>query len=158
MKFPLLSIASNYDRFGNLTPGQFLKEYWDESLVRNGKVVGGWKYPKHEGFQLDVDNIPIRRTIKLLEGMLVDRFGDEDGHFIAAADAPFAQRSLPPDSLNVCKDKEICIPVGMPRHYPHAYHLYRVLKPFEVVAGPVAPAFGQFGLVSIFQTYTIRFD
>ncbi len=29
--------------------------------------------------------------------------------------------------------------------YPYNYHVYRVLKPFEVLAGPIAPWFGQPG-------------
>lgn len=154
LKFPLLSIASNYDRFGNLTPGDFLEKHWDPNVTYNGSVVGGWKYPKHGGFQLDVDGIPIRRTITLPEGMIVDRFGKEQGHYIAAADAPFAQRSLPPDALNRCLgDFMDCF--GDNIFYPNGYHIYKVMKPFEVVAGPIAPAFGQFGLVFTFQIRTM---
>ncbi len=31
------------------------------------------------------------------------------------------------------------------RRYPYNYHLYRVIEAFEVIAGPIAPWFGQPG-------------
>lgn len=145
LTFPLLSIASNYNRFNGMLPGEFLEKYWDSKAKRPG-----WIYPDHGGFQLDINNTAISRTMLLPKGMLVDRFGRESGHYMAAADAPFAQRSLPPDALNGCDEKErYCAPDGTQR--PYAYNLYKVLEPIKVEGGPVAPAFGQFGLVRTFN-------
>ena len=59
------------------------------------------------------------------------------GAYVAAADAPYAQRSLPPSNLDTPPDSP---------DYPYNYHVYKVLKPLTVVGGPVAPWFGQPGL------------
>lgn len=116
--------------------------------MRNGK--GGWNYPPEDGFQLDHQNQPIKGIMSLEKGFRVDRFGDESGHFVSAADSPYAQRALPPSNLNVCPDpKKKC----EPKDHPWAYHVYEVLQPFYVIGGPVAPAFEQPGLVCL-QCYS----
>lgn len=53
----------------------------------------------------------------LIPGSLVDRFGHEGGKFLAPADSPYSQRSLPPDNLDT--------PTEAPS-YPYNYHVYRV--------------------------------
>ena len=149
-RFPLLSLVSNYDRFGGLTPGAFLDRWWG-----NTSYGIGWRYPEHDGFLLDTDGRPMISNFTLQVNARVDRFGDESGHYMGAADAPFAQRALPPDALNVCKPKKVTASEAellaadeqcQPKAYPWGYHVYNVTRQFNVSAGPIAPAFGQPGL------------
>ena len=65
------------------------------------------------------------------------------GSFISAAAAPYSQRALPPSNL----DTDPSAP-----EFPYNYRLYRVLRPMEVVGGPIAPWFGQPGLGAQFFT------
>ena len=65
------------------------------------------------------------------------------GTFVYAASAPFSQRSLPPSSLDTDPSNP---------DFPYGYHLYKVIRPFTVVAGPVASWFGQPGLGAQFFT------
>lgn len=69
-------------------------------------------------------------------GTILDRFGSEYGTFVSAAGAAYGQRSLPPSNLDAAPGAT----------YPYNYHVYTVSKPLVVVAGPIAPAFGQQGL------------
>jgi hypothetical protein len=74
--------------------------------------------------------------MNLEPGVLLDRFGSEYRTFLGAAGAPYFRQSPPPINLN-----------AMPKDpYPFDYHIYEVAKPFVVVAGPIAGAFGQQGL------------
>jgi hypothetical protein len=50
-------------------------------------------------------------------GLLMDRFGSEYGTFLAPADSPYSQRSLPPQNLDT--------PETSPT-YPYNYHVYKV--------------------------------
>lgn len=128
-KFPLLSFVNNYNRFGKLTPAEFLAKYIDANHY--------WKYPEKDGWLLDVNGQPINGRFILKAGQLVDRFGDETGKYFGAADAPYDQRSIPPQSL---------IPNSNDTSVPHNYYLYKVIKDFEVVSGPIAPWFEQPGM------------
>ncbi|KAL9594172.1 MAG: hypothetical protein Q9219_007185 [cf. Caloplaca sp. 3 TL-2023] len=134
--FPLLSFISNYNRFGGEEPGAFIKHWWNETIV-------DWDYPPEGGFQLDLQGKPISGNMTLLPGTLVDRFGPEYGRYISAADAPFAQRALPPSALNTLPDAP---------QYPYGYHVYNVTKSFNVLGGPIRPWFGQPGLGTQFFT------
>ena len=67
----------------------------------------------------------------------------DEGTYISAADAPYSQRSLPPDRLNT---------PGGSSAYPYNYHLYKVNISFVVEGGPIAPWFGQPGLGAQFDT------
>ena len=162
-RLPLLSLVSDYDRFGGLTPGAFLQAWKDPA-------TGYWRYPPGDGFLLDADGRPINGTAVLRRGARVDRFGDAAGRFLGSADAPFAQRALPPDALNVCPppkrssaaargdhgeddsegegegDVEVADEECKPKDHPWNYRAYEVLQDFAVSAGPIAPAFGQPGL------------
>ena len=62
---------------------------------------------------------------------------DDEGTYVSAADAPYSQRALPPSNLDT--------PAGS-YDYPYNYHIYNVVKSFEVEGGPIAPWFGQPGL------------
>lgn len=39
------------------------------------------------------------------------------------------------------------------RRYPYNYHVYSVVKPLEVLAGPIAPWFGQPGAGVQYELY-----
>ncbi|PQE26097.1 hemagglutination repeat-containing protein [Rutstroemia sp. NJR-2017a BBW] len=125
---PLSGVLSSYDRFGGLTPGDFLKAWTDS----NGK----YKYPPGNGFSLDAKGNPINGSMILTPGTLIDRFGSEYGSYVSSADAPYSQRSLPPSNLDF----------DPKAGFPYNYHVYRVLKDLPVVGGPIAPWFGQPGL------------
>lgn len=146
-RLPLLSLVSDYDRFGGLTPAEFLAKW----RIWNGKKnKWDWNYPKDDGFHLDVCDRPMKSFMTLKAGFKVDRFGGEGGTFLGAADAPFSQRSLPPDALNVCKDDTV--PCATTKDHPWQYYVYNVARDFEVIGGPIAPGFGQPGLGIQFYT------
>jgi Tuberculosis necrotizing toxin len=124
-------IVQEYRRLAGMTASKFLAKYWDAS-ANGGK--GSWRYPPDNGF-LIADDHPVEFPSALLRGEDVDRFGSEYGGFLAPADTPYANRSIPPQSLDDFDSAFTC-----------NYHLYRVLKPFKAETGPIAPAFGQPGL------------
>ena len=63
----------------------------------------------------------------LVPGTTVDRFGLANGSYVSPTGTPFIQRSLAPGT----------------QYAP--YNVYTVLKPVDVQAGPIAPAFGMPG-------------
>ncbi|KAF5643821.1 hypothetical protein F52700_2692 [Fusarium sp. NRRL 52700] len=132
---PLSSYVASYDRFGGLTPNDFLEKWWDNTTRPDGKREVGWKYPSKNGFAFDDDERLIRANVNLAKGTLVDRFGNVTGRFLAPATSPFSQRALHPENLNTGKNKE----------FPSNYHLYNVTESFTVQAGPIRPWFGQPG-------------
>ena len=127
---PLISIVSNYDRFGVLTPAAFLQTYWNSDKH-------SWKYPDGHGFSLDANKNEVAGKMALKFGTLVDRFGSETGQYVSAADAPYNQRSLHPQYL-----------FSSENIFSYSYTVYTVAKSdgLEVLGGPVAPWFGQPGL------------
>jgi hypothetical protein len=72
-KFPLLSIVSDYDRFGGLSPGDFLKKWTN--------AQGYYVYPPMYGFLLNDAGEPILGNTTLPVGTKLDRFGSEYGMF-----------------------------------------------------------------------------
>jgi hypothetical protein len=78
-------------------------------------------YPKNDGFQ----GTPERQWP--MPGDQIDRFGSEYGRFTSPVGTPIPMRALPPGATD------------------RAYHIYKVVKPFEVEAGAIAPAFGKVG-------------
>jgi hypothetical protein len=87
---------------------------------------GSLKWPDNDGFA----GVPTRRPMKPKE--VIDRYHTlaperDSGSFFAAAGTPYEARSLPYDARQM-------------RHTR-----FRVLKAFEVDAGPAAPAFDQRG-------------
>jgi hypothetical protein len=130
-RFPLDTATATYDRLGGLCPKAFLAKYW------NPAGNGSWAYPPvGDGFQLDVNNTTINGTITLPVGTLLDRFGGEGGSFVSPVNAPYMQRALPPSNLDW---PEVDLRV------PYNYHVYEVLTPFNVSAGPIASWFEQPG-------------
>ena len=87
---------------------------------------GRLKWPERAG----VAGVPQRRPLKTNE--VIDRYHAlaperDSGSFFAPAGTPYEARSLPYDARQM------------------RYTRYRVLKPFDVDAGPAAPAFDQRG-------------
>lgn len=121
-----------YRRLAGLSPSQFLAAYWDS-------VTSSWIYPPDNGF-LIVHGQPDESSFVLTPGRQIDRFGSEFGAFLAPVDTLYAERSLPPQSLDDFDPAYTC-----------NYHDYRVLKRFTVEAGPIAPAFGQPGRGTQYQ-------
>jgi hypothetical protein len=116
-----------YRRTGGMAPARFLATYYDSA-------AGSYRYPPQNGYLLTPGGRPIQVVLTLLPGQRIDRFGSEFGSFLAPEGSPYGSRSIPPASLN---------------SNPAAgcnYHDYRVLRPFRVDAGPIAPWFGQPGL------------
>jgi len=119
----------NYERYGNLCPGQFLAKWYNST-------AGAYTYPHGTKLQLNTDNLPIEGNIILPIGFQIDRFGSEynDSAYISPRGSPFRQRSLPPNYVHSSSV------------YPYYnYHVYTVIKPFEVLTGPIAGWFEQPG-------------
>ena len=129
---PIGEMLRGYRRVDHTSPYWFLGCYWQTDPV-SGK--SGWWYPDNHGFALDKDGKPIEKRATLRTGQLVDLFGSGFGNFLAPAGTPYAKRAIPPSNLDEYTTK-----------YPSSYHLYRVVKPFTVDAGPIRPWFGQPGL------------
>ncbi|KAJ7290652.1 hypothetical protein C8J57DRAFT_1493363 [Mycena rebaudengoi] len=119
---PVAPLLTHYNRLGGLCPGDFLAKW---TSPPNGSYV----FPPFDGFQLSVSDMPIDGTQLLLPGMWLDRFGSTHGMFLAPADTPFSQRSLPPSSLGP----------------PTAYHVHLVKKNLTAHAGEIAGWFSQPG-------------
>jgi hypothetical protein len=134
LRLPILGLVGaeliGYRRTGDLTPQRFLDTYYDPTA--NGGA-GGWRYPPDNGYADDPAGDPIEFALPLSPGQVIDRFGSEYGSFLAPAGLRYAQRSIPPQSLDAN-------PAGGCN-----YHGYRVLRPFTVRAGPIAAWFSQPG-------------
>jgi len=122
-------LVDTYKRFGNLCPGQFLAKWYNST-------AGSYIYPPQAGFQLNTNNSPIEGNITLPLGFQIDRFGSEYGTFTSPRGAPYMQRALPPSNLDTPQSTAV---------YPYNYHVYNVIKPFEVTSGPIAGWFEQPG-------------
>lgn len=134
---PLSSSFAPYDRLGgHQCPHAFLDTWCNQDTK-------SYIYPPSHGFQLSLHGEPILGQQTLLPGMIVDRFGSENGCFLSPASTPFTQRSLPPKSLNMDPDD---------LRFPCSYHVYKVEKPFSVLSGPIAAWFGQPGQGTQYQT------
>jgi hypothetical protein len=81
----------------------------------------GYSFPPRDGFT----RAP--RTVRLMPGTVVDRFGHPGGRFLAPADSSYMGRSVPYDRFK------------MP------YYRYAVVRPLRVAAGRSAPWFDQPG-------------
>ncbi|MFF1836443.1 TNT domain-containing protein [Streptomyces sp. NPDC058231] len=129
---PIGKMLRGYNRTGNASPYWFLGCYWQTDPVTE---KSGWWYPNNDGFVLDRRGNPVKKSLRLRVGQLVDLFGSGFGNFLAPAGTPYAKRAIPPTNL-----------VQYTTAYPFSYHLYRVIKAFTVQAGPIRPWFGQPGL------------
>jgi hypothetical protein len=135
--FGISDIVNPYDRLGGLCPGAFLAKW-------TNPTTGSYNYPPQNGFQLNTAGNPIQGNITLLVGMVLDRFGSEYGAFFSPIDAPYIQRALPPSNLDTPASNPIL---------PYNYHVYNVTEEFVVLAGPIAPWFGQPGQGTQYNSY-----
>ncbi|MEV5952650.1 TNT domain-containing protein [Streptomyces sp. NPDC051987] len=124
-------MLKGYQRTDHTSAYWFLGCYW-QTDPQTGK--SGWWYPDNNGFVLK-NGKPVEHALTLRKGQLVDLFGSGFGNFFAPAGTPYAKRAIPPSNLDTYV-----------KTFPYSYHLYRVLKPFTVEAGPIRPWFGQPGL------------
>ncbi len=127
---PVARLLRGWQRLAGFSPRGYLKLFYD-------KVAKSWRYPPQGGYQLTPLGAPVVGPVSLIEGQLIDRFGSEGGTYLSPAGTPYAARGIPPESLNPFPGGEPC-----------NYYRYRVLRPFSVHSGPIAPALGQpgFGL------------
>ncbi|MFF3737259.1 TNT domain-containing protein [Streptomyces sp. NPDC002566] len=130
---PVGDILKGYNRLGGLTAVEFLDRWWNPA-ADSGQ--GDWRYPVDDGFAHNAQGGVIAAALVLHAGqdMMLDRFGNEAGRFLAPAGTKYGLRALPPSNLNTSDPR-----------YPHDYHLYRLAKDVTVCAGPQAPAFEQPG-------------
>ncbi|MER7753219.1 TNT domain-containing protein [Kitasatospora sp. NPDC097643] len=119
-----------YQRTGGESEQKFLATYYDPA-ANNGS--GGWIYPPANGYVTLPDGTPIEFDLTLYPNQNIDRYGSEYGSFLAPEGLPYANRAIPPQSLDGNP------PAGC------NYHDYKVVKPFTVHAGPIAPWFAQPG-------------
>ncbi|CAM3762531.1 TNT domain-containing protein [Nocardiopsis rhodophaea] len=127
-------LMHGYQRLGGLSPTEFLNRYRRTSTdPRTGEAEESWIYPAHQGFAT-VGGVVQSWKVDVAAGTMLDRFGSPWGSFLAPAGTPYAQRSLPPDSLNT-----------WPGGPAHNYRCYQVLDEFTAEVGPIAPAFEQPG-------------
>lgn len=115
-----------YSRTGYRPVDDFLDTYYDAD-------AGGWRYPSADGYVLDDYGDPVNWTQTLPRGQRIDRYGSEFGGFLAPVGLPYTMRSIPPSNL-----------VGTPAAGCN-YHVYEVLRPFDVTSGPIAAWFYQLG-------------
>ncbi|MFF7988873.1 TNT domain-containing protein [Kitasatospora xanthocidica] len=121
---------AGYQRTGGASDQDFLATYFD-AAANGGK--GGWIYPPADGYVTLPDGSPVEFDITLYPNQNIDRYGSEYGAFLAPEGLPYANRAIPPQSLD-----------GNPAAACN-YHDYKVVKPFKVHAGPIAPWFNQPG-------------
>jgi hypothetical protein len=77
-KLPLGTFVTGYDRFGGLSPNDFLGKWYNSTQGPDGREAG-WIYPEKYGFHLDEEKLPVKSNIDLMPGTLVDRFGYNTG-------------------------------------------------------------------------------
>jgi hypothetical protein len=128
-----------YQRTGDLTVQQFIATYWDPT--GNGGQ-GAFRFPPDNGYVIGPNGQPEVSQERLHQGERIDRFGSEFGSFLAPEGSSYASRSIPPRSL-VSAPPEGC-----------NFHEYRVVEPFAVDTGPIAPWFAQPGGGRQFQLDT----
>lgn len=122
---PVAGLVRDYQRTGTLTPQDFLACYWDPTAFGG---LGGWRYPPDDGFAAN----PVPITLRA--GQVLDRFGPNNGRFLAPFGARYSQRALPPSNLDTFDQR-----------YANDYHVFRVLKPFVDDGGAAAAWFDQSG-------------
>ncbi|MFJ7995777.1 TNT domain-containing protein [Streptomyces sp. NPDC096310] len=125
---PVGPLLKGYHRTGRLSPSAFLKKYWEGPADS-----GSWKYPPNDGFA-EVNGELDKKATELRTGEKLDRFGSEYGGYLAPAGDAYARRALPPQNLST---REPAVPCD--------YRVYRVVKPFSVWQGSIAPWFEQPG-------------
>ena len=124
---PVARLLRGWKRLAGFSPRGYLRLFYDATAK-------SWRYPPQGGYALTPLGVPVVGPFTLVEGQLVDRFGSEGGTYLSPAGTPYSARGIPPESLD-----------PFPGGAPCNYYRYRVLKPFAVNSGPIAPALGQPG-------------
>jgi hypothetical protein len=96
-------MLDTYDRFGGSGPGDFLREWYNESQNTwwyPGNALPPYNNKPSDGFVTGVNGAPIVGKVDLEVGTLVDRFGSEYGRYASPYAAPYDQRAIPPQGLN----------------------------------------------------------
>ncbi|KAG6022733.1 hypothetical protein E4U40_004418 [Claviceps sp. LM458 group G5] len=91
----IVPITRTWHPLDRLCPREFF-EKWTRKDVR-------FIYTIEDGFQLDSHKHAIKQTAVLCPGTLIDRFGGEQGSFLAPAGMCYEARSIPP--LNLVTEK-----------------------------------------------------
>jgi hypothetical protein len=124
---PLATVLKGYHRLAEMTSKAYLHAYYDTA----GKT---WRYPPQGGYLLTPDDQPVKFPVTLAPGQRIDRFGSEFGGYLSPEGTPYADRGIPPQSLDNTTTPDTC-----------NYSRYKVVQPIPVQSGPIAPALGQPG-------------
>jgi len=133
---PIGAMLQGYRRFAGMTPAAYLRRWYvPTSLVGTASFEAGWQYPPLGGYLLTSSGQPVEMPVTLFPGMEVDVFGGErGGTYLAPTGTPYADRAIPPQTLDDPSDPADC-----------DYLNFRVVRPFKVESGPIAPGLGQPG-------------
>ncbi|MGW2746903.1 TNT domain-containing protein [Streptomyces sp. NPDC001450] len=142
---PIGRMLRGYHPEGPTTRYWFLGCYWQTNPEKDPtQQIGGWWFPDNHGFVLR-NGRPVERSLTLQKGQRVDLFGrGNPGNFLAPEGTPYAKRAIPPSNLDNYSSA----------NPPFNYHLYEVIAPFTVEAGPARPWFNQSGLGTQYYTST----
>lgn len=140
---PIGRMLRGYHPAGSTSRYWFLGCYWQTNPQNQPtQQVGGWWFPDNNGFVLR-NGRPVERPVTLRKGQRVDLFGRGDsGHFLAPEGTPYAKRAIPPSNLDEYSSASP----------PFNYHLYEVIAPLTIEAGPARPWFAQPGLGTQYYT------
>ena len=127
---PLATVLKGYERLAGMTAKGYLETYYDATAK-------SWRYPPQGGYQITPEGQPVKMQLSLFAGQRIDRFGSEFGGYLSPEGTPYADRGIPPQSLDSTTAPASC-----------NYSRYKVLQTIPVYSGPIAPALGQpgFGL------------
>jgi hypothetical protein len=130
----LKHLTRDWDRYGGISPDQFVRKYWDPTVRNPDGSFGNWNWAKARGDAgVPTGGTPYRPRA----GEEWDGFAGPSGPLLHPLGTPFTQRSLPPGSLA-------------------SYVRYRWLKDWDeaagaVLAGRTPPGFEQPGGGTQFQ-------
>lgn len=124
---PLATVLKGYERFAGMSSKAYLNAYYDSTAKT-------WRYPPQGGYLLTPGGQPVEMQVTLAPGQQIDRFGSEFGGYLSPLGTPYADRGIPPQSLDNTTTPGTC-----------NYSRYTVEKPIPVDSGPIAPALGQPG-------------
>jgi hypothetical protein len=98
---------------------------WDDFASQFG-TPGARNYPLNDGFPPGY----VPQPAQLPEGTIMDRFGSENGRYLAPDGAPFADRALAPESVGGNYNRYMVTGEPLPPGW-------------QIVEGPVEPFYGQ---------------
>jgi Tuberculosis necrotizing toxin len=109
-----------YDPFHGDTPEQYLDKY-ASGVDANGRP--NWNWPYSPGGTVEGTESPTQ----LQPGLILDRYGPDQGKFLCLSGTSYPERSLPAGRL------------------ADEYNQYRVVRPLPANRAEIAPAFGEPG-------------